>query len=62
MRTIFKSPEYNKSFDLSLFRKRSIKIAFDALYELHKGRLMNSANFDNLLLLKHSLCFKGYPL
>ena len=35
-----KHPEDNKKFNLSLFRKRTIKIAFDALYGLPKERLI----------------------
>ena len=30
----------NLKFNLSLFRKRSLKIAFDALYGLHKEGLI----------------------
>ena len=36
---IRKHPEDNKKINLILFRKRTIKIAFDALYGLSKERL-----------------------
>ena len=34
-----KHPEDNKKFNFSLFRKKTIKIAFDALYGLPKEKL-----------------------
>ena len=47
---IHKHPEDNKKFNLSRFRKRTIKIAFDALYGLSKERFthINVWDYDPL--------------